>query len=180
MRSGQHRTLLWPLERLKLPRLDKEKENIVQAIKDGVPASMVKDELERVVKRQKELVAQMESGDDEPRPLIHPTMSRRYKNEIYVLTKALSTGESSEAREQVRGLVEKIVLSPKNDDDGLSIDLYGDLAGILRIASEDKSMKEKGKIEKRLESMTANDNHNFEPSVQLVAGVGFEPTTFGL
>ena len=122
----------------------------------------------------------MQSSNDDPRPLIHPTMSRRYKNEISVLTKALSAGESSEAREQVRGLVEKIVLSPKNDDDGLSIDLYGDLAGILRIASEDKSMKEKGKIEKRLESMTANDNHNFEPSVQLVAGAGFEPTTFGL
>ena len=55
-----------------------------------------------------------------------------------------------------------------------------DFAGILRIASEDKSKKEKGKIEKRLETMTANDNHNFEPSVQLVAGVGFEPTTFRL
>lgn len=72
------------------------------------------------------------------------------------------------------------MLTPKDGEDELSIDLHGDLAGILRIASEDKSMKDKGKIEKRLEVMAVNDNDNFEPSVQLVAGAGFEPTTFGL
>lgn len=58
-------------------KLAKEKENIIQAIKDGVPASIVKDELERVAKRQDELAALMESQDVEPRPLIHPTMLRR-------------------------------------------------------------------------------------------------------
>ncbi len=32
-------------------------------------------------------------------------------------------------------------------------------------------MKDKGKIEKRLEVMAVNDNDNFEPFVQLAAGV---------
>ena len=41
-------------------------------------------------------------------------------------------------------------------------------------------MKFKRKIEKRLEAMTANDNHSFEPSIELVAGARFELTTFGL
>ncbi len=161
-------------------KLAKEKENIVQAIKDGIPASMVKDELEQVAKRQDELAALMESHQEEPRPLIHPTMSRRYRNEISALTSALTNGGAAEAREQVRGLIEKIVLTSKVGQDELSLDLYGDLAGILKIASEDKSMKAKGKIEKRLETMAVNDNDNFEPSVQLVAGAGFEPTTYGL
>ena len=40
-------------------------------------------------------------------------------------------------------------------------------------------MKNKADI-KNLEAMSVNDNHNFEQSVQLVAGAGFEPTTFGL
>ena len=161
-------------------KLAKEKENIIQAIKDGVPASMVKDELERVAKRQDELATLMESQDVEPRPLIHPTMSRRYRSEISALTSALTNGGVAEAREQVRGLIEKIVLTPKDREDELSIDLHGDLAGILRIATEDKAMRDKVKIEKRLEAMAVNDNDNFEPSVQLVAGAGFEPATFGL
>jgi hypothetical protein len=58
--------------------------------------------------------------------------------------------------------------------------LYDDPAGILKIASEGNALSYKDNIRKRLESMTANDNQKFEPSVQLVAGVGFEPTTFGL
>ena len=161
-------------------KLTKERENIVQAIKDGVPASMIKDDLARVSARLDELSALTENEHDEPRPLIHPTMSRRYRSEIEALTKALSDGKAAEAREQVRGLIEKIVLSSKDGEDELSIDLYGDLAGILRIATEDKTMKDKGKIEKRLEAMAVNDNDNFEPSVQLVAGAGFEPATFGL
>ena len=53
----------------------------------------------------------------------------------------------------VRGLIEKIVLTPKDGEDELSLDLHGDLASILSIASEDKSMKVKGNIEKRLEAM---------------------------
>ena len=161
-------------------KLTKERENIVQAIKDGVPASMIKDDLARVSARLDELSALTENAHDEPRPLIHPTMSRRYRSEIEALTKALSDGKAAEAREQVRGLIEKIVLSSKGGEDELSIDLYGDLAGILKIATEDKAMKDKGKIEKRLEAMAVNDNDNFEPSVQLVAGAGFEPATFGL
>ena len=60
------------------------------------------------------------------------------------------------------------------------IDLYGSLAGILKIATEDKSIKNRSINEKRLAGLVANDNYSSEPSVQLVAGAGFEPTTFGL
>ena len=35
-------------------------------------------------------------------------------------------------------------------------------------------------IKKRLRQIAANDNHLSEPSLKLVAGAGFEPTTFGL
>ena len=79
-----------------------QKENIIQAIKDGVPASIIKDDLERVAKRQDELAALMESSDSEPRPLIHPTMSRRYKSEISALTKALSAGGCGSQRTGTR------------------------------------------------------------------------------
>ncbi len=35
-------------------------------------------------------------------------------------------------------------------------------------------------IKKRLARLVANDNYSSQPSIELVAGVGFEPTTFGL
>ncbi len=163
-----------------LPRLEREKENIIQAIKDGVAASLVKDELENVSMKIDELAKLMKNRDDEPRPLIHPTMARRYRKEIVAPQKALSEQQSGEAREHVCKLIEKIVLTPRDNRDDLAIDLYGDLAGILRIATEDKKIKDKGNSEKRLARLVANDNYSGEPSVQLVAGVGFEPTTFGL
>ena len=73
-------------------------------------------------------------------------------------------------------MIDKIILTPELGQGDLTIDL----ADILRIATEDKTMKHKGNIEKRLEGMVANDNYRNEPSIQLVAGAGFEPTTFGL
>ena len=163
-----------------MAKLEREKENIIQAIKDGVAASLVKDELEQVSMKIDDLADLMKNRNDEPHALIHPTMARRYRKEIVALRKALSEQQSGEAREHVRALIEKIVLTPKDNREDLSIDLYGDLAGILRIATEDKKMKDKGNIEKRLARLVANDNYSSEPSVQLVAGAGFEPTTFGL
>ncbi|MBT2970532.1 MAG: recombinase family protein [Candidatus Thiodiazotropha sp. (ex Ctena orbiculata)] len=178
LRAAQNSSLArYKAEATKLAR---ERENIIQAIKDGVPADMIKDELERVTSRQSELTELMKDQSTEPQPFLHPAMAHRYQEEVAALRKALTEQQAGEAREHVRALIEKIVLTPRADRDDLSIDLYGDLAGILKISMRNKPMKFKGNKEKRLEPMTANDNHNFEPSVQLVAGAGFEPTTFGL
>jgi hypothetical protein len=68
------------------------------------------------------------------------------------------------------------VLSPVKGEKDLSLDLYGDLAGILSIAAKEKSMPQKCKKPGKIAS---NDNVS-GPSAKLVAGAGFEPTTFGL
>ncbi len=82
--------------------------------------------------------------------------------------------------EHLRTLIDKIVLTLVPGRQDLSIDLYGDLAGILSIASKENAMKIALAKEKRPRQMAVNDNHPSEPSVVLVVGVGFEPTTFGL
>ncbi len=178
LRSAQNTTLV--KQKAEAARLAKEKENIIRAIKDGLPATVIKDELARVAARQDELAELIANQSKEPRPLIHPTMARRYHQEVEALRNALTDGQAGEAAQHVRGLIEKIVLTSKEDEEELSIDLYGDLAGILRIATDDKSTKYKSRKEKRLASLIANNNYSSEPSVQLVAGEGFEPPTFGL
>ena len=178
LRSTQRKTISG--QKAELARLDKEKANIIQAIKDGVPAELIKDELEQISLRQEELKARIETESHEVRPLIHPAMALRYRKAVTGLRKSLKGGQASEAKEHVRGLIEKIVLTPKEGHKELSIDLYGDLAGILNIATEGKIMTKTGVQRKRPEKVAVNDNMLFEPSLQLVAGTGFEPVTFGL
>lgn len=66
--------------------------------------------------------------------------------------------------------LKKIVLSPKSGEDDLKIDLYGNLAGILKIASEDNPLGHRDNIRKRLESLSANDNQRFERSAHIGSG----------
>ena len=80
--------------------------------------------------RQEELKARIETESHEVRPLIHPAMALRYRKAVTGLRKSLKGGQGAEAKEHVRGLIEKIVLTPKDGHKELSIDLYGDLAGI--------------------------------------------------
>ena len=134
----------------------------------------------KIAGRQDDLKNRIEHHDHEVRPLVHPSMALRYRDAISKLKKALISGEAGEAKEHVRALIEKIVLTPKEGSKDLSIDLYGSLAGILKIAKEDKLMKNPGVLTRRLEKKSVNDNILFEPSLQMVAGAGFEPTTFGL
>ncbi len=178
LRSDQRTTI--SKQKAELARLDKEKANIIQAIKDGVPAELIKDELEAISGRQEELKARIEAESHEVRPLIHPAMALRYRKAVTDLKKSLKGGQGAQAKEYVRGLIEKIVLTPKDGHKELSIDLYGDLAGILNIATDGKIMTKTGVQRKRPEKVAVNDNMLFEPSLQLVAGTGFEPVTFGL
>lgn len=49
----------------------------------------------------------MRGQSSEPKPLIHPTMARRYREELNMLGNALRESKSTEAREHVRGLIEE-------------------------------------------------------------------------
>lgn len=113
---------------------------------------------------------------DAPQPravLIHPRMGDRYREEVGRLREALGDeSRREEAAEIIRRLVECIVLNPDADSAGkkktLTIDLKGHLAGILALGSAAK--KKKG----------ASGAPDLEQQIKLVAGVGFEPTTFRL
>lgn len=153
-------------------KLAKEREGVIQAIKDGIPARMIKDDLFRITERQEKLEALInDHQNNRQRPLLHPSMALRYKQAVQALRTSLNNeATKNEASEHIRMLVEKIVLTPKPGQNELSIDLYGDLAGILKIATEDNAMKKEKHLTTRLGSMAANDNHDLQSSVQLVAG----------
>ena len=135
-------------------------------------------------------------------------MAKRYHEEVQRLLNALNDDEHrTEAAQIVRGLIEKIVLIPTKDRKELKVDLYGDLAGILSTAtgrglppassSTVLQQSKKRRSEKSQEPALSKDelqqaklvaggrNHHSLPELankqeKLVAGVGFEPTTFRL
>jgi site-specific DNA recombinase len=69
----------------------------------------------------------------------------------------------TEATEALRGLIDVVVLTP--DEGALRIELRGNLAAMLSAATNAKRSPETGDLWLQ---------------VQMVAGAGFEPATFGL
>ncbi|MBX2809359.1 MAG: hypothetical protein KTR20_12080 [Cellvibrionaceae bacterium] len=99
----------------------------------------MKDDLERVTRRIKEVEIMIEEADQTHKPLLHPSMAGQYRREVMALKDTLNKEEHrSAAAQHLRTLVEKIVLTPKQDQEGLQIDLHGDLAGIMQIALKER------------------------------------------
>jgi site-specific DNA recombinase len=118
-----------------LARLTKQRENVIQAIKDGVPATEVKDDLARIVMRREELETLLAGTKEEP-ILLHPNMGAEYRKQVANLAQVLNREENrGEAADILRSLVDRIELRP-NQHGKLEIDLYGDLAGILSLAGK--------------------------------------------
>ena len=101
---------------------------------------------------------------DAPPPLLHPDMAELYRTKVTTLAQALEQPETRvEATEALRGLVDAIILTPADGE--LRIELKGNLAAMLSAATNAKRSPETGDLSLQ---------------VEMVAGAGFEPATFGL
>jgi site-specific DNA recombinase len=113
---------------------------LVQALLDGVPGGRVKDRMAALEARKAELEPALADAVEEP-VLLHPNMAGVYRRQIARLVDALNAEhERTEATEIIRGLIDRIVLTPKEEGGrrSLSIDLEGALAGVLALAVNDK------------------------------------------
>ena len=146
-----------------LVRLEGRRKKLVELVMDGVPGREVKDELIAIGHRRDVLEPQVKAAN-EPPPLLHPSMADLYRSKVEELASALQRQDARiEASETLRGLIESIVLMPEKGQ--LRIELRGNLAAMLTAAQQTKRSPETGDL--------------LMP-VQLVAGAGFEPATFGL
>ena len=75
----------------------------------------------------------------QPPALLHPNMAQKHRKRIDGLFAALQDALTMlEARDDIRALVGRIVISPEADG-GAALWLAGDLAGILGLASGTKT-----------------------------------------
>ena len=127
-----------------LEKVERGIAKLVEAIKSGVDPVLIRDEINGL--QQRKLALQETLKDKKEAPVyVHPNMSLRYQQEVQRLLISLNDVEHrAESAKLIRQLIDKIVLTPNGDDSALTVDLHGDLAGILR-ASAGKLKEDFGK-----------------------------------
>ncbi len=148
-----------------LMNLEREVQKLMDLyLSDALSIQDVKARGDKVRARKEELTSFLATAD-EPPPLLHPAMAQQYRMRIQHLHEALqeeSEDRRMEAADAIRSLIEAIVLKPEGGQ--LAIEIQGDLAGILTLSVQTKNPAGGAGLSQ----------------VKMVAGVGFEPTTFRL
>jgi site-specific DNA recombinase len=147
-----------------LADIDRKIAAIVRAIEDGGYTPALKARLTAL--EQEKAQAQMRLRAAKPAPVLrlHTKLPELYRTKIERLAESLNAPDTViEAAEIMRGLIDRIVLTPAGDT--LRAELHGDLAVLARFTQTDERRAESPGDLARL---------------SVVAGVGFEPTTFRL
>ena len=157
--KAQHRI---GLER-KLAETQKKIDGIMASIMDGMYHASLKEKMTELEAAKAKLEAEL-TELQQPNVLeIHPNLGKVYARKIEKLIQALNGNEDTrlQAIAVLRSIVEKIAIYPTKKKGKVEIEIHGEMATILHFAKGDSAPLET--------TMT-----------KLVAGVGFEPTTFRL
>jgi site-specific DNA recombinase len=150
--------------RRELARIDRDLEKLIQALLDGVPATSVKAKMERLETRKIELTAGLAAAEVPPL-LLHPRMAEIYHRKVADLHAALNVDDVTrvEATGILRSLIDAIVLVPVGAE--LRIELRGDLAGILNVATKEKSPSSTDGLVSQVEMVAGACNHLYRTTL---------------
>jgi site-specific DNA recombinase len=164
-----------------LGKLKKQRDRIIQAVKDGYATPDLKVELDNVVARREELESLVARTEEAP-VLLRPNMAKHYREQVSGLVQALnSDAHRQEAGDLLRALIDRIALRPNEDGSALLVDLEGDLAGILSLATKKGDAWPKPHYDLGIiEAIASPRNHYKSREAKMVAAEGFEPPTKGL
>jgi site-specific DNA recombinase len=144
--------------RQELASVEREIRKLIQAIKDGISALSIKDELLSLEARKAELQSRLNAP--EMPELLHPRMADVYREKVSSLSLALESEESrTGAVEAIRALIEAILLEP--DGERLKITLKGDLAGMLSAARDSKRSPDTGDLLVQIQMVAGACNRRY-------------------
>jgi site-specific DNA recombinase len=102
-----------------------------------------------------------------------PNPAEVYRDRVARLPEAFNAGRDGAAvLEQVRGLIDRVVVHPARDGGGPEIELIGEITSMIDLAL--------GRHDVHDRRHGGDDRDLFCRSVKVVAGIGFEPMTFRL
>ena len=166
-RRNRERSASGGVDRKELVDVEKKMATMISVIEDGGYVKGMVDRLRELEARQEELKQRLATLPPEI-PDIHPNIDGIYRRKVARLARALDNPEERDAAASaIRGLIERIVLTPGEKRGDLEIMLRGDLGTILEWTGN------------RPET-TKTDTPSSGMSVSVVSGAGFEPETFRL
>jgi hypothetical protein len=130
------------------------------------PMDSIRNTLEELEVQKRGLTRELSLQTEEDKIVLHANIGELYARKIVDLKSLLQSDTTKhQATEIIRSLIEKIVVSPTGQRGKSDVVLHGALASILAYASD---AAQSGVVSSGV------------GRVLLVAGVGFEPTTFRL
>ncbi len=166
-RLNRERRASGATDRKELAEVETKIATMIAVIEDGGYVRGMSDRLRELEARQDELNARLSTVPADL-PDIHPRIADIYRRKVERLAEALAhLRDRDEAADAIRGLIERIVLTPGAKRGEMHATLHGDLGTILEWAATST-----GK--------TRTDTPRGGMSVSVVAGAGLEPATFSL
>jgi site-specific DNA recombinase len=147
-----------------IDRVSRQIDKLVMAVANGADALALNVKIKELEVRRTELESQL-AKQPTNQPLLHPSLAGLYRAKVAELARVFDDPDfRDEAFELIRSLIDEVRLIP--EDGQLRISLKGELAGIIAVGEANKkpAASEEGRAEQ----------------IKMVAGVGFEPTTFRL
>jgi site-specific DNA recombinase len=149
-------------KRRELQETSRKLDGLIEALADGFRAPGLQAKLDELEQSKARLQSEID-GAPEPSVRLHPNLAELYRKKVASLQEALiDPATKTEALEILRGLIDRVSVTA--DENGFTIEFVGEIANMVRLAAGAESL---GKEPHR-------------SSVKVVAGVGFEPTTFRL
>ena len=147
--------------RQELKNIDKRLNAILHAIEQGIVTDTTHNRMLELEAQKSKLSANLEEETQHPKP--DKEMISLYQEKVKDLSAAIYEPEIRDAAmDALRPLIDRIILRPTNLN-GMKADLYGNIAAMVALDNE------KGQ-----------SFSDLSIRLSMVAGVGFEPTTFRL
>ena len=151
-----------------LTATSKKLNGLYDAVADGMRSEGIMARISELEARIKELEAAQARQVDPTPVLMHPNLADAYHRKLGKLTEMLNDPVfASEAIPLIRELIDRVDL--RHTPEGWEVVLHGQLAALFNVALSDKK-----------QAHPVTDEPCFISSMKVVAGVGFEPTTFRL
>ena len=158
----------------RLSEINRQLEGLITAIAEGLRSSTLQHKLDTLEQERHALEAKLSAPQSAP-VLLHPNLAELYRRKVETLHNALRDEASGpEALEIMRSLIAQVDVTYSKED-GFTIELIGEIAAMVMAAQSEADPQRKNAAPER----TAFDERTIS-SVKLVAGAGFEPTTFRL
>jgi len=123
-----------------LADVDRRLAGVLSAIEAGAFSETLRARLDELEGRKAELKATLSAATEAAPPArLHPASAELYRSRVAELEAALNDPEfKTEAAEMLRGLIERVVLTPDEAaQDGLRVELYGDLAELMALPARE-------------------------------------------